>query len=320
MTHSRTGQVWIGNIKELFYYIFMSQEITDIKSRIYTVRGKEVMLDSDLAKLYDVLTRNLNKAVKRNIKRFPKEFMFQLTKDEFSNLEFHFGISSNDSLRFQNGTLKKGRGKHRKYLPFVFTEQGVAMLSSVLRSKTAIKVSIQIIDAFIAMRRFLLNNAQVFQRLDRVELKQIEHDKKFEHIFNAIENKSIKPSKGIFFEGQIFDAYKFVSSLIRNAKKEIILIDNYIDESTLILFSKSNAKITIYTKLTDKSRLDIEKYKHQYNNVKIKEFNKSHDRFLIIDKVIYHVGASLKDLGKKWFAFSKFENDLGILRKLEGLL
>ena len=181
--------------------------IEDIKTKIYTIRGVQVMLDSDLAKLYGVETKRLLEQVRRNIERFPEDFMFQLTKEEF------------ESLRSQFATLKKGRGKHRKYLPYAFTEQGVAMLSAVLKSKTAVDVSIKIMKAFVAMRKFIIKNAEIFSRLEKVEYKLSEHDKKFEALFNALGNKEEIPTQGIFFDGQIFDAYKFVCDLIRSAKK-----------------------------------------------------------------------------------------------------
>jgi len=315
----------------------------DIQSRIYTIRNIQVMLDSDLAELYGVETKVFNQAVKRNIERFPKEFSFQLTAEEndvlrsqivtlknTNHLRFQIGTVKNEqNLRSQIATLKNGRGKHRKYLPYAFTEQGVAMLSTVLNSETAVKTSIQIINAFVAMRRFIASNAEVFQRLDAVERKQIEHkaetDHKFEQIFNAIEEQSIKPKQGIFFDGQIFDAYQFVSDLIRTARKSIIVIDNYIDDGVLTVLSKANQKvqITILTKTISKQlALDIKKYNEQYPTITIKEFDNSHDRFLIIDgKTVYHFGASLKDLGKKWFAFSKFDKDaLKLLEKLAGVI
>lgn len=194
----------------------------NIKSRIYTLRGTQVILDADLAELYHVDTRVLNQAVKRNIERFPLSFMFQLTKQEYKNL-----ISPSVTSSSQWGGKRK--------LPFVFTEQGVAMLSGVLNSDTAVRISIQIITTFVAMRRFIASGVQVFQRLDNIEQKQIGYDKKFEQIFDAIESKNIKPEKGIFFDGQIFDSYKFVSDIIRTAEKSIILIDNYIDDSVLTL-------------------------------------------------------------------------------------
>lgn len=281
---------------------------SDIQKKIFTIRDVQVMLDSDLAKFYGVETRRLNEQVKRNIERFPLEFMFRLTDKEYKNLMSQIAISS------------EKHGGRRK-LPYVFTEQGVAMLSAVLKSETAVKMSIQIMNAFVAMRRFLVTNAGVFQRLDKLELKQIETDKKVDKLFDAIQSKTLEPRQGIFFDGQIFDAYKFVSSLIRKAEKSILLIDNYIDESVLDLFTKKkkNVSVTILTNNIKKSlRLDEKKFNEQYPLVTIKEFNKAHDRFMIIDdEDVYHFGASLKDLGKKWFAFSKFEKQaLQILDKL----
>ena len=287
------------------------------------------MIDRDLAKLYCVETKVLNKAVKRNIERFPKDFMFQLNENEVNAMWSQIVTSKNRTLkpkiqqynedfsRFQIGTLDKiKRGQNIKYLPYAFTEQGVAMLSSVLRSQKAIDVNIQIIRAFIEMRKYISKNLELFQRLDKVENKLLTYDKKFEQIFNALEDKTL-PNKGIFFEGQVFDAYKFVSDLIRTANNSIILIDNYIDDSVLTLFSKTNIKVTIYTNISKQLELDFKKYKEQYNNLEIKQFNKSHDRFLIIDNQVYHFGASLKDLGKKWFAFSKFDKEaVKVLEKL----
>ncbi|MDD5450822.1 MAG: ORF6N domain-containing protein [Desulfovibrionales bacterium] len=313
----------------------------DIKSRIYTIRGVQVMMDSDLAKIYGVGTKVLNRAVKRNIERFPQEFSFQLTTEENNvlrsqivtlenenHLRFQIGTSKNEqNIRSQFATLNSQGG--RRYLPYVFTEQGVAMLSGVLKSAKAVQISIQIINAFVAMRRFLASNAEVFQRLDAVERKQIEHkaetDHKFEQIFNAIEERSIRPKQGIFFDGQIFDAYQFVSDLIRTARKSMIVIDNYIDDGVLTLLSKANKKvrITVLTKTISKQlALDVKKYNEQYPAITVKEFNNSHDRFLIIDgKTVYHFGASLKDLGKKWFAFSRFDKDaFTLLERLDEFL
>jgi phage regulator Rha-like protein len=286
------------------------------------------MLDSDLAKIYKVETKNLNRAVSRNIERFPEKFRFQLTQLEFDeyekSLRFQIGTLKNkdQSLKSQNAILKKGRGQHSKYLPYVFTEQGVSMLSAVLRSETAIKVSILIIEAFVEMRKFISENAAIFQRLEKVEIKQIETDQKFEQIFTALEDKSIKPKQGIFYDGQIFDAYVFVADLIRSAKNSILLIDNYVDESVLELFTKRNKNVSviIYTKnITQTLKQDLTKYNSQYQKIEIKKFSKSHDRFLIIDdKELYHLGASLKDLGKKWFAFSKMEIDaLNVIANLQ---
>ena len=196
-------------------------------------------------------------------------------------------------------------------MPYVFTEQGVSMLSAVLKSATAVNVSIQIIDAFVEMRKFISINAGIFQRLDKVELKQLDTDNKIDTILKALETKSIQPTQGIFYNGQIYDAYIFVSDLIRTAKSSLTLIDNYIDDSVLTLFTKRDKGVDfhIYTKNISKQlKLDIEKHNQQYPIVKAHKFDKSHDRFLIIDdNTVYHFGASLKDLGKKWFAFSKMD-------------
>ena len=234
--------------------------------------------------------------------------MFRLTDSEVELLVSQKAIPS-----------KKHLGGH---LPYAFTEQGVANLSSVLTNDKAIEVNIHIMRAFIAMRKFILTNAQIFYRLDAVEKKQIEHEKKFEEVFDAIQSKGIKPANGIFFDGQIFEAYKFVSDIIRSANKVIILIDNYIDDSVLTLLNKrnKNVQVTIFTKdISKQLYLDVVKYNLQYPIIEIREFKQSHDRFLIIDnKEVYHFGASLKDLGKKWFAFSKFDREVfKILEKLK---
>ncbi len=277
-----------------------------IKDKIHTIRGKQVMLDSDLAELYGVEVRVLNQAVKRNKERFPEEFMFQLTKEEYKLLRSQIVISSWGG---------------RRYLPYAFTEQGVAMLSAVLKSKTAVEVSIRIMKAFVAMRRFITGKAEIFARLERVEYRIAEHDKEFEKVFNALGSKEIRPSQGIFFDGQIFDAYKFVCDLIRSAKKSVVLMDNYIDESVFTLLTKrnSNVRAIIYVgKITKQIMLDLKKYNAQYPPVEVKELKNIHDRFLIIDnKDVYHIGASLKDLGKKMFAFSKMNKEgLKLLERL----
>jgi len=298
----------------------------DIKNKIYTIRDMQVMLDSDLAKLYDVESKRLNEQVKRNIARFPQQFRFQLTEEEYQNLRSQFATSrSNDSLRSQIATLENMRGKHRKYLPYVFTEQGVSMLSAVLKSDKAIEISIHIINSFVKMREFLSHNGDVFKRLDLVEKRQISYeiktDEKFEKLFDALEDKTIKPKQGIFYDGQMFDAYTFVSDLIRSAKSKIILIDNYVDDSILTLFLKNqNIEVIIYTKnITKQLSLELKKYNSQYKKIEIKKFENSHDRFLILDnKELYHLGASLKDLGKKWFAFSKMDlRSFDVLERLE---
>ncbi|MCK5593733.1 MAG: ORF6N domain-containing protein [Candidatus Aenigmarchaeota archaeon] len=298
----------------------------NLKDKIYTIRGIQVMLDEDLSELYIVKTKRLNEQVKRNIERFPERFMFQLTIFEYNSLRFQNGtIESEQNLKSQNATSNLIWGG-RRTLPYVFTEQGISMLSGVLKSDIAIKVSIQIMDAFVSMRKFISKNAELFRRLDTVERKQLESqimtDKNFEKVFKAIENKELVKKQGIFFDGQIFDAYVFISDLIRRANKSIILIDNYIDDSVLTLFSKrrDDVAVVIYTKnITEQLRLDLAKYNSQYPNIVIKEFKRSHDRFMILDdKDVYHIGASLKDLGKRWFAFSKFDKDaFKLMERLE---
>ncbi len=296
-----------------------------IQRKIYTIRDVQVMLDRDLASFYSVETKILNQSVKRNIERFPQEFMFQLDEKEWESLRFQIGTSNNNSLRSQIVTSKKSRRGGRRYLPFVFTEQGVAMLSGVLRSETAVKMSIRIISAFVAMRKFIINNAQLFQRIDTVEKRQLKHEietnEKFDKVFDALQSKELEPKQGIFFDGQIFDAHKFVSGLVRKAEKSIVLIDNYIDETVLDLFTKrkKTISVTIYTKeITKALSLDIAKFNSQYPPLEVKEFKDAHDRFIIIDNEdVYHFGASLKDLGKKWFAFSKFDKKaIQLLQKL----
>ena len=278
----------------------------DIQNSIYTIRGVQVMLDEALAEMYGVETRVLNQAVKRNIGRFPAEFMYPLTEDEVKNLRSQIVTSSYGG---------------RRYFPNAFTEQGVAMLSAVLRSDTAVKISVQIMQAFVGMRRFLLTNAQVFQRLDSLELKQIHTDQKIDKALAALENRELQPKQGIFFDGQVFDAWQFVSKLVKSAEKSIVLIDNYVDESILTLFAKRKrgVSVEIYTKkITKQMELDVRKFNEQYPPLEIKELAASHDRFLIIDKnTVYHIGASLKDLGKKWFAFSRM--DMEATRMLDRL-
>jgi len=273
------------------------QETQPIENLIFEIRGKQVMLDRDLALLYGVETKRLNEQVRRNTERFPEDFMFQLTKEE--------ALSS----RSQIATLNEQRGQNIKYLPYAFTENGVAMLSSVLRSPKAIEVNIQIMRAFTAMRRFLIANALVFQRLSSLEQHQIVTDQRLDEVFRRLEAGQ-QPQQGIFFDGQIFDAYHFVCDLVRTAKDSIILFDNYIDDSVLTLLDKrdENVSAKIYTKnITSQLALDIQRHNAQYAPIDIIELNKVHDRFLCIDDTVYHIGASLKDLGKKWFAFSKME-------------
>jgi hypothetical protein len=284
----------------------------NLQKMIFTVRGIQVMIDRDLAELYQVENKRLNEQVKRNIARFPESFRFQLSDHEKNEL-----VANCD--RFE-------ALKHSTVNPYAFTEQGVSMLSAVLRSDTAIKVSIQIINAFVEMRRFLQHNANVFARLDSVERRQItfesETEKNFEKIFQALEAGEL-PKQGIFYNGQVYDAYSFVADLIRKANKSLILIDNYVDDSVLTLLSKrkKGVQATIYSKAISKQlALDLKKHNGQYPSITIEVFKEAHDRFLIIDEdEIYHIGASLKDLGKKWFAFSKFESGaVEMLAKLGG--
>jgi len=296
----------------------------NIKDKIFTIRGMQVMLDRDLAELYEVETKVLNQAVKRNENRFPDDFRFQLSEAEYQNLRSQIVTSSEqNSLRSQSVTLESNRGKHTKYLPYAFTEQGVSMLSAVLKSDIAVEISVKIIRSFVNMRKLISNNALVFQRLETLEQKQFTNDEKFNKLFEAIEAKSHKPTQGIFYDGEIYDAYLFVSNLIKSAKESIVLVDNYIDESVLTMLCKreQNVSATLYTKnITAQLELDIKKHNAQYPKITLKKFDASHDRFLILDgKELYHIGASLKDLGKKWFAFSKFEMEsFDILKRLEG--
>ena len=251
------------------------------------------MLDRDIALLYGVETRRLNEQVKRNLERFPKDFMFQLNQEEFNNWKSQFATS--------NSILMGARKR-----PYAFTENGIAMLSSVLRSPTAIEANIRIMRAFTSMRHFLASNAQIFQRLSNIEYHQVETDKRIDEVFKRIDAQT-PPQQGIFFDGQVFDAYRFVADLIRKAKKSIVLIDNYVDDSVLSILDKRKDKVsaTIYTsKISSQLQLDINKHNSQYPLIDVKQFNKAHDRFLLIDNEVYHIGASIKDLGKKWFAFT----------------
>ena len=265
---------------------------------IRVIRGQQVIIDRDLALLYGVETRALNQAVKRNIERFPDDFMFQLDKEDV------------EILKSQNVTSSWG-GDRR--LPYAFTEQGIAMLSSVLKSQTAVEVNIRIMRAFVSMRRFIATNAQLFQRLETIEYHQLEMkrhqevtDKRIDEVFKRLE-ANIPPMQGIFYDGQVFDAYRFVSDLIRKAKRTIALIDNYVDDTVLTLLDKREKGVTatIYTqRVSDRFQLDVDRHNAQYPPVRIERFNKAHDRFLLIDDEVYHIGASIKDLGKKWFGFT----------------
>ena len=274
------------------------KEIALVENRIFTLRGEQVILDSDLAKLYSTETKRFNEQVQRNINRFPATFMFQLTKEEWA------------SLRSQIATIN-GRGRHRKYLPYAFTEHGVIMAAAILKSEIADKASVKVVEAFVAMRRFLSANSQVFQRLETIEYKLLESDQKFEDIYSKLEEKSLKPQQGIFFDGQVYDAYQLICELIKSATSRIILIDNYVDESVLTMLDKRPAGVSasIYTqKISQQLSLDIAKHDAQYPPIPVQVFSKSHDRFLIIGDRVYHVGASIKDLGKKWFAILEMKD------------
>ncbi len=283
----------------------------EIENRIFIIRGVQVMIDSDLAELYGVETKRLNEQVKRNIDRFPQVFRFQLNDKEKNEL-----VANCDRL---------SNLKHSSNNPYAFTEQGVAMLSSVLKSDIAIQVSVRIMIAFVEMRKFVASNAGLFQRLDKVEQKLLETEHTFEQVFKALESKDKLPRQGVFFDGQVFDAYSFVSQLIKQATKSIILIDNYVDESVLVLLSKKKANVicTLFTKtVSEQLKLDAAKFNKQYPTLKIVEFGKAHDRFLIIDETeVYHLGASLKDLGRKWFAFTRLEQDsVTIIQQIKVLI
>ena len=276
----------------------MPIEVTTIQNRILLIRNQQVMIDRDIAELYGVETRILNQAVKRNMERFPDEFCFQLNKDEFEKWKSQFVISN---------SIKMGLRKR----PFAFTEQGVAMLSAVLKSDTAVTASIQIIKAFVAMRKFLLSNAQIFQRLDSLEIHRIESDKRIDELFTRMDRYKIDDTQGIFFQGQIFDAYAKFQSFIAQAQKEIILIDNYVDITVLerLATKNSDVDVTIYTlPNTRLTAQDVRSFNAQYPTLTVRHTTSMHDRFLIIDNtILYHLGASLKDLGKKCFAFELFD-------------
>ena len=271
----------------------------EIQSMIYTFRGSQVMLDSDLAMLYQVETKYLNRQRNRNAERFPEDFCFQLSKEEY------------EILRCQNVTSKNENGSGgRRYLPYVFTEQGIAMLSSVLKSEVAAKASINIMRAFVEMRKFLISNNEMFARLDRVELKQLETDKKLEEVFDYIATtKEVKQK--IFFNGQIYDAFSLMVEIVEKAEKELILIDNYVDVNTLNILSKKKDGVNVLIVTSGNGNLtekDIAKFNSQYPKLTVKISKDFHDRFLIIDrKEVYHIGASIKDAGKKSFGITKLE-------------
>ena len=291
------------------------QPLENIENLIHVIRSKQVMLDRDLARLYGVEARALNQAVQRNIERFPEDFMFQLSKEEFENLRSQIVTSSEEEILKSQNVISSWGGI-RKW-PYVFTENGVAMLSSVLRSQQAISINIQIMRAFNAMRHFITSNAQVFQRVENIEknilalnASKVDTDKKLEEVFRRLDDGNATPKQAVFYDGQIFDAYKFVNERIREAKKRIVLIDNYVDETVLAMLDKRGKNVTakVYTRnISRQLSLDFEKHNAQYTPIEVEQFDRAHDRFLCIDDTVYLIGASIKDLGKKWFGFVKLE-------------
>lgn len=268
-----------------------------IEERIFTIRGKQVMLDRDLAQLYGVETKVLNQAVRRNIERFPGSFMFKLNKEEFEEL-----VTICDRLIPL---------KHSTVLPFAFTEQGVSMLSAVLRSTTAVQVSIKIMESFVKMRQYITMDSHLFKRMNSLEMRLSDTETQVANIIKTISSINDNPRQGIFFDGQVFDAYAFVAGLVRKAERRIVLIDNYIDDTVLTLLDKraEGVEAAVYTgRISQQLQLDIEKHNAQYPPVEVRTFAKAHDRFLIVDDEVYLIGASIKDLGKKWFGFTLMEN------------
>lgn len=273
-----------------------------IKNLIYTVRGKQVMLDSDVAMLFEYETKDLNRNVKNNIERFPEYYCFQLTEEEYK------------VLRCKNFTLnKKGRGQHRKYLPYVFTEYGITMLAGLLKSEVAINMSIRIVNTFIEIRKLIVSKGNIYDRITNVEYKLLEQDEKFDIVFDQLQSKKEQEfHQKIFFDGQIYDAYSLIIDIIKTAKNKILIIDNYINDTILKMLAKKNKEVEVIiltSKNTELSKLDINKFNQQYPTLKLATTNRFHDRFMVVDdKELYHIGASLKDLGKKCFAISKVEN------------
>ncbi len=309
----------------------VTYEVENIKNLIYCIRGKQVLLDSDVAALYHYPTKRVNEAVRRNQERFPENFCFQLTEEEYENLKLQIEFLNLENKWSQIATsLKDENRKHRgkKYIPYVFTEQGIAMLSGLLKNDIAVQVSINIMNAFVEMRKFIVNNGQIFARLTDIEYKLLEqgkelsnHEKKFEEVFNELQkNKETEFKQQIFFNGQIYDAYSLIIDIIKTAKEKILIIDNYIDDSILKMLSKKNKNVEVVILTSQNSnltKLDIQKFNKQYPILKVATTNKFHDRFIVIDnKELYHVGASLKDAGKKCFAINKMEN-INFIKNIE---
>ena len=289
-----------------------NNNIENIKNLIYTIRGKQVMLDSDVAMLYHYETKKINQTVKRNIERFPEKFCFQLTENELEDMWSQFVTASK---------MLDNKFRNKKYLPYAFTEQGIAMLSGLLRNQIAVQVSINIMDAFVEMRKFIASNGQVFKEINTIKGKLLEqdarllsHDEKFDLVFDELQKgKKEEFKQKVFFDGQIYDSYSLIIDIIKTAKNKILIIDNYIDDSILKMLAKKNkdAEVVILTSQNSNiKKLDIQKFNKQYPTLKLAYTNKFHDRFMIIDnKDLYHIGASLKDLGKKCFAISRIEDN-----------
>ena len=286
-----------------------------IERVIYTFRGVQVMLDRDLAKMYNVETKVLNQAVKRNSGRFPERFMFQLSKEEFDNWKSQI-VTSNMMSQSEIESFKMAVRR----APYAFTEQGVAQLSAVLKSDTAIEVSIRIMDAFVAMRRFISTNAEMFQRIERLESHQTSTDEKVEHIMKRMDElaPAITPEQ-IFATGYVWDAWDYVSQLVRSAKQRIVLIDNFVDERVLTLLTKRAAGVsaTIHSRYTQQFKLDLEKHNEQYEPIEFIQIpHKSHDRFLFIDDNVYLLGTSIKDMGTSLCAITRMETTADIVMQL----
>ena len=280
---------------------------TNIENLIYEVRGVQVMLDSDLAKLYECSngTKSINLAVKRHINRFPERFMFQLTKDEYYNI-----------LRFQSETLELEQGKYSKYLPFAFTEQGVAMLATVLRTSVAEEISIKIMDAFVAMRKYISSNLLVAKNINNLVLEDhsliMENRKRIDVIESTLAKfEEKKKVSEIYFDGQIYDAYSKIQDIFKEAKNKLVIIDGYADNTILDIIKRLNVKVTIITKSNNLlTRQDIEKYNKQYNNLTVKYDNTFHDRYFILDdSIVYHCGASINRIGYKTFSITKINDN-----------
>ena len=285
----------------------------DIKSLIHVIRGQQVLLDHDLAMLYGVETKALNQAVKRNIKRFPDDFMFQLTDDEHQVLKSQIITSKQreESLRSQIVTLKQGRGQHSKYLPYAFTRNGVGMLSSVLHSETAVGVNIRIMRAFTAIPQIINQSLQVIERIVNIEHHQQETDEKIDIIFDRIDEISPKQlPDAVFPTGCIWDAWTYVSDLVRSAKQRVILIDNFVDDRVLTMLTKraDGVTATIYTRYSEQFINDLKKHNEQYPTIEfIQLTHRHHDRFLIIDDKVHFLGASVKDMGTGLCAVTEME-------------